>query len=135
MKLLDTNVFVYARGNPSPYREACRAIVAEAGEQPSVYGVDVELLQELLDVYARRSQRKSGAEFVAEVLLSFPDPLPITRHQVEEAAGITVAHPRLSPRDAIHAAVVRTYGLEGIVSADKAFDRLPGVKRFDPLKL
>jgi len=135
VKLLDTNVFVYARGNPSRYKEPCRGIVAEAGEQPSAFGVDVELLQELLDVYARRSQRKSGTELIEEILISFPDPFPITRHQVEEAAGITVAHPRLSPRDAIHAAVVRTYGLEGIVSADRAFDHVRGVKCFDPLKL
>lgn len=135
MKLLDTNVFVYARGKPGPYKEPCRALIAEAGGKPSAFGVDVELLQELLDIYARRNQRKNGAAFVADILTSFPEPFPITRGQVEEAAGIIVAHPRLSPRDAIHAAVVRLHGLEGIVSADKAFDRVPGVKRFDPLKL
>jgi predicted nucleic acid-binding protein len=50
-------------------------------------------------------------------------------------ADVLGAHPRLSPRDAIHAAVVLTYGLEGIVSTDRAFGRVPGLVRFDPAEL
>lgn len=34
-----------------------------------------------------------------------------------------------------HAAVVHTYGLEGIVSTDRALDRVPGLVRFDPATL
>jgi predicted nucleic acid-binding protein len=41
------------------------------------------------------------------------------------------AYSFLGARDAIHAAVVRTHDLEGIVTADKIFDRVKGVKRFD----
>ncbi len=135
MKLLDTNVFVYARGKPSPYKEPCRAIVKKVAEEPTTFGIDVELLQELLDVYARRGQRRKGADLIDDILTSFPEPFPVTRREVEEAAYIVVANLRLSPRDAIHAAVCVTYGLEGIVSADRAFDGLPGVTRFDPLKI
>ncbi len=50
-------------------------------------------------------------------------------------AVLARAHERLSPRDAIHAAVVLTNGLEGIVSADRAFDGVPGLVRFDPADL
>jgi predicted nucleic acid-binding protein len=39
----------------------------------------------------------------------------------------------LSTRDAIHAAVVITQRLEGIVSADSDYDRIPGLRRFDPV--
>jgi hypothetical protein len=31
--------------------------------------------------------------------------------------------------------VVLTYGLEGIVSADRSFDQIAGLTRFDPKKL
>lgn len=133
MKLLDTNVFVYAQGGSHPYREPCRAVLAAA--DPEAYGVDVETLQEILDVYARRGQRRIALVTVADVLDSFPDPFPISRREIEEAAAIVDAHPRLSPRDAIHAAVVLTNGLEGIVSTDRAFDRVPGLVRFDPADL
>ena len=133
MKLLDTNVFIYAQGGPHPYREPCRAVLA--GADPEAYGVDVETLQEILDVYARRGQRRIALVTVADVLDSFPDPFPISRREIEEAAAIVDAHPRLSPRDAIHAAVVLAYGLEGTVSTDRAFDRVAGLIRFDPIAL
>lgn len=135
MKLLDANVFVYAFGRPSSHKEACVEILRRAEQDPTAFGVDVEALQELLDVYVRREERAFGVRLVGEVLVGFPDPLPITRREVEEATDVVAAHPRLSPRDAIHAAVCSTYGLEGIVSADRAFDRVPGLVRFDPLKL
>ena len=135
MKLFDTNVFIYARGRPSPYRDPCIALFAEAGRNPDAYGIDVEVLQELLDVYSRRGDRAIAVRVIEESLGVFPDPFPVTRREIEEAADIVKGYRRLSPRDAIHAAVCRTYGLEGIVSAEKAFDRVAGFTRFDPLKM
>ena len=135
MKLLDTNVFVYAAGRPDPNRDACRAILAQVEERPEAYGVDVEALQELLDLYTRRGRRSFAAQMVGRTLLTFPDPFPITRQEIQEAAEIVRGYRRLTPRDAIHAAVVMTFGLEGIVSADRAFDQIPGVTRFDPRRL
>ena len=41
----------------------------------------------------------------------------------------------LTTRDAIHAAVVFEHGLEGIVSADRDYDRIPGLRRLDPIVL
>lgn len=112
MKLLDTSVFVYARGRPSAYREPCIAVLAQA-----------------------EGERQTAVQVVGDVLASFPDPFPVTRREVEEAAGIVGAHLGLSSRDAIHAAVALTYGLEGIVSPDRAFDGIPDLARFDPLEL
>ena len=43
--------------------------------------------------------------------------------------------PGIEARDAIHAAVVFEHRLEGIVSADRDFDRIPGLRRFDPLEV
>jgi predicted nucleic acid-binding protein len=106
VKLLDANVFIYSRGRVSPYRDPCIAIFEHAGQDPAAYGVDVETLQELLDVYARRGERTFGARAVEEALSIFPDPFPITRKEVEEAVDALKGYRRLSPRDAIHAAVV-----------------------------
>lgn len=135
MKLLDTNVVVYAQGGLGPYKEPCLAVMAEARDRPGEYAVDVEALQELLEVYGRRGQRVLAVATVQDVLAAFPDPLPVTRREVEQATSIFKGHRKLSPRDAVHAAVVFTYGLEGIVSADKGFDRVAGLTRFDPLDL
>ena len=135
VKLLDTNILMYATGGDHPYRNSCRAILAEANQEPETYGVDVELAQELLDVYTRREGISKAVESVAQVFALFPDPFPITRREIEQATLLLTPRTRLSPRDAIHAAVCLAYGLEGIVSTDKAFDRVPGLTRFDPRKL
>jgi uncharacterized protein len=135
VKLLDATVFIYARGRSHPYKEACNSILTQAEGSPDAYGVDVEALQELLDVYARRGERSFGVRLVEEILAGFPDPLPISRREVEEAADIVKGYRRLSPRDAIHVAVVFTYHLEGIVTADRGFDRVAGLTRFDPQDL
>ena len=135
MKLLDTNVFIYARGRPGPYKQSCADVLTASVARPGVFGIDVELLQELLDVYTRRGQRAFAADALAEAVAMFVDPLPITRREAEQAADFVRSHRRLTPRDAIHAAVVTTYDLEGIVSADKSFDQIAGVTRFDPRTL
>lgn len=135
MKLLDTNVFVYAKGVAHPYRDACRAILTQTEREPGEFGVDAELLQELLDLYARRGDRAIAVRAVSEALALVPEPFPIAREDVEEATDLFKAYRGLSPRDALHAAIVFNYGLEGIVSADKSFDRVASLTRFDPLKL
>lgn len=135
MKLLDTNVFVYAQGGPHRYREPCRLVLGQVETRPAEYGVDVETLQELLDVYSRRGQRGLAVRTVSDVLDAFGDPFPVTRREIEEAADIVKGYRRLSPRDAVHAAVCLTYELEGIVSTDRAFDGVSRVVRFDPLEL
>ena len=61
----------------------------------------------------------------------FPNPFPIGREEIERARDLMMRHSFLVTRDAIHAAVVQTHGLEGIVTADKVFDRIKGLKRFD----
>ncbi|MDI6688834.1 MAG: hypothetical protein QME54_00100 [Actinomycetota bacterium] len=38
----------------------------------------------------------------------------------------------MSARGAVHAAVVITHQLDGIVSTDKVFDKLSEIKRIDP---
>jgi predicted nucleic acid-binding protein len=135
MKLLDTNIFVYSRGRPGPFKEPCARLLTAAAAEPGSMDGDVESLQELPDVYTRRGQRGFAADMVEEVLVVFSDPLPITRREIEEAADIVKGYRGLTPRDAIHAAVVITYGLEGIVSADRSFDQIAGLMRFDPRRL
>lgn len=135
MKLLDTNVLVYAAGRPDPHREPCRAILLDAADRTEEYGIDVETLQELMDFYTRRGQRAVAGRVVTETLRSFQDPFPITRREIEEAADIVKGYRRLTPRDALHAAVVLTHNLEGIVSADRAFDQIDEITRFDPRAL
>ncbi len=135
VKLLDANVFIYAVGRWHPYQQPCVRLLAEAEENPGQYNVNVEVLQEVLHVFWARRQLHDGLRAFDQMLKIFPEPLPIERGDSLLARSILRRHPTLSPRDAIHAAVVLNHGLEAIISADRAFDEITEIKRLDPLEL
>ncbi|MBI2910048.1 MAG: type II toxin-antitoxin system VapC family toxin [Chloroflexi bacterium] len=135
MKLLDTNVIVYAIGRTDRYKKHCARLLQDVADGDRRYVVDTDLLQEILHLYSARGQRRLGLSTCASLLLMFPNPLPVTRDEIVVAHELMTKHDDLVPRDAIHAAVTRTNDLEGIVSADRVFDGLGGIRRFDPLTL
>ena len=97
--------------------------------------IDTELLQEVLHVFARRGQSQDGFDLFERLLHLFPDPFPVSRETARLGKEIMTQTQGLSGRDAFHAAIVREYGLEGIISADRGFDTISSIKRFDPLEL
>ncbi|MBI2862593.1 MAG: type II toxin-antitoxin system VapC family toxin [Chloroflexi bacterium] len=135
MKLLDTNVIIYAVGKPHPLKDACARLLREVAAGNTDYNVDAELLQEILYVYLARGERQLGLATFDDLLVLFPAPIPIGRDVMSAARHLLGRYPSLSPRDAVHAAAAQTHGFEGIVSSDLVFDRLEEVARFDPLHL
>ncbi len=130
---LDANVFAYASGSPHPLRDSCRAIVSRVTEGSLAATTSVEVLQEVLHLYDRRSRRAEALVAIGFLLTLFPSVLPVTRADVERAAELFARHGRLSSRDAIHAATMLNNGLTDVISADRHFDLVPGIRRIDPL--
>jgi predicted nucleic acid-binding protein len=97
--------------------------------------VDVETLQEVMYVYWNRKQATVGMQYVDRLLVLFPSPMSLDKAIIMTAREVMASHPDLGPRDAIHAAVVIKRGLEGIISADRGYDAISGVTRFDPMHL
>ena len=126
---------MYAAGRPHRYKAACARLLQEATAGGDEYAVDTELLQDVLHVYAMRGERARGLQTCEDLLRVFPSPIAIRREEVLVASRMMGRHQFLSARDAIHAAVAQVWETEGIVSADRVFDRLPELKRFDPLAL
>lgn len=132
MKLIDANIFIYAAGGPHDYREPSKHVLSEAANGSLVTNTDIEVLQEILHYYRTRQNVPYGRQVMEATLLAFPDPLPITPAVMLTAGTIFEKHQSLQARDALHAAVVVQHGLDGIISADRGFDRIPGIRRFDP---
>ena len=132
MKLLDTNVVIYAIGKAHPYKGPCEKIMERAAKSPGEFTIDSEMLQEILHIFWLRQQREKGIEVVESLLQMFPDVIPVGATEIYRAMRIFGQHSHLSARDAIHAAVVSEHRLDGIVSADRAFDGVAGVTRYDP---
>lgn len=135
MKLLDTNIVIYSLGGEHPYRKSCQVIINQLEGHLQDYTVNIEMLQEVLNVFWNKRNIEVGIEAVNKLLAIFPSPIPVTGRELALAVRLMGQFRRLSPRDAIHAAVVTIHGLEGIVSTDMAFDQVTGLRRFDPREL
>ncbi|MBK35425.1 MAG: hypothetical protein CME26_07840 [Gemmatimonadetes bacterium] len=57
--------------------------------------------------------------------------LPITRTDLLTATTLYATSTDLSARDAVHVATMRNDGIESMISADKDFDRVDGIRRLD----
>lgn len=132
MKLIDTNIIMYALGKPHSLKEPCRDILQKIVQDRINANIDVEVLQELLYVYDSRGERRKGLKILKENLIIFPHPFTVGRNDIAKAADLMSKHSILSPRDAIHGAVVINSNLEGIISTDKDFDNIKEINRFDP---
>jgi len=135
LKLIDTNVVIYAMGSQHPYKDICRRALSLVFEQKVEANIDVETLQEIAHFYHRRNRLDFGLSLFDRLLLLFPSPLPITHELAVVMRELLARYPHLQARDAIHAAVVLQHGLEGIISADRGFDAVPEISRFDPKDL
>lgn len=135
LKLLDTNIFIYAQGQPHRFRASCQTLVASLEGERASYAIDTELLQEILHVYSARGERARALRTFDRLLLLFPNPIPVGKGEMVAARQLVEAYHTLFARDAIHAAVVQTNSLEGIVTTDRVFEEIPGLAVFHPLDL
>ena len=131
MRLIDTNVIVYAVGSVHPLKQASDRILSDIVAGTLAANLDVETLQEVLHLYSSRDERRKGFRTIEHLLMLFPNPFPIGREEIERARDLMMEYSFLGARDGIHAAVVQNHELEGIITADKVFDRIKGLKRFN----
>jgi predicted nucleic acid-binding protein len=62
----------------------------------------------------------------------FPDPLPVTRADVQKACEFLGLHPGLAVRDAIHVATMLQSGIRQIIGGDPDFDQIDEIRCIDP---
>lgn len=135
MLFLDSNVFLYALGRDHPLREPCRGVLERVRVGTLEANTSAEVLQEVLYVLARRGDAGVAARVVRDLAEAFPDAIAVTRTEVVEACAVLDEHPRLASRDAVHVATLRLHGLSEIVSADRHFDTVEGLRRVAPEEL
>jgi predicted nucleic acid-binding protein len=130
--LYDTNVFVYAVGGPSPYREACRGIVERAAEGRLAGEASVDLVQEFLHQRMRRTGDRALAATAARHVVPLCTLHDVTAADLTLALSLFERHPALSARDATFAALALNRGLDAILTADAGFEGVDGLERIDP---
>ncbi len=121
---------MYAAGREHPLRQPALQAVASIGGGTLAAATDVEVLQEILYRYLSLNQREFGFAIFDEFSeLMRGKVLPLDVDEVARARALGAEFPRLEPRDLIHLAVMESNGIEEILSADRHFDGIPGIRR------
>jgi len=128
---IDTNVFLYTLGADHPMRDGSTALIVALGEGELDGVTNAEVLQELLHVLSRRSRMASASQLVLHVT-RLVDVLAVDLETMRDAARLLGSDLGLGSREAVHVASMRRAGIHEIVSADRGFDRVPGVVRRSP---
>lgn len=132
---IDANIVLYAAGDDERFKQACSQVLKLAVDEPGTCVTSAEVLQELLYVTIRRSRHDRVAQ-VLEVCLSAVGGRvePVYGLDVLAAAELAAGNRSLQSRDLVHLAVMNRLGIAAIVSSDRAFDRVQGIARLDPLE-
>ena len=133
---IDANVPIYAAGREHPYKAPCGRILRMVADSPDFFVTNAEVLQELLHRYLATGRWALGREVVssfAELMTGRIE--PVYPQDVLLAAQMANEHQGVSARDLVHAAVMLRGEIGMIISADRDFDRVPGIERLDPLRL
>jgi predicted nucleic acid-binding protein len=89
----------------------------------------------LLNLYLRRE----GLDWASRAILAFRAALHdsftvVTLRDLDAALAVDLPAP-LRARDRIHVAVMRRLGANQVVTADRGFEAVPGLRTLDPLLL
>ena len=129
MILLDSNIPMYLVGAQHPHKLDAQGLLERALSADERLVTDAEVLQEICHRYAAVDRRDMVQPAFDATLGVVDEVLPIERRDVEGARDILLRYASLSARDAIHAAIMRRYGVERIMTFDRGFDAYPGIER------
>jgi uncharacterized protein len=126
---VDANVPMYLIGDKHPHRlDAQYALERLTGERQRLV-TSSEIFQEMLHRYISIG-RRDWIELAYDTLRGIVDDVfAVEEADVFAAKDLVHSHPRLSARDAVHAAVMRRRQITEILSFDRGFDAVSGIRR------
>ena len=131
MIILDTSILAYAVGAAHPFREPCRRILGAHAEGRIEATTTVEVIQEFTHVRARRMPRREAVEVARKLAAAF-DLLATTPEELDRGLHVFERYETLGAFDAVLVAVAMSRGAEALVSADRSFGSVPGLRWVDP---
>ena len=129
MILIDSNVPMYLVGAEHPHKTDAQRLLERLTMDNRRLVSDAEVLQEILHRYVALGRRDAVQPAFDALLGTVDDVFPVTMENVTSARDIVFGSPGLSARDAVHVAVMRQHGVEEILSFDRGFDDIPGIRR------
>lgn len=131
MILLDTTILVYSVGEAHPLRAPCQRLIVAHRDGRVDGAATVEVIQEFAHIRARRLPRRDAVD-AARAFASSLTMLMATPDDLDRGLRLFADHPGLGSFDAVLAAVAIGHGAEALVSADRGFAAIPGLRWIDP---
>ena len=129
MILVDSNIPMYLVGEAHPHKTDAQRLLERCVVDNRRLVSDAEVLQEILHRYTV-IQRRDSIQSAFDALLGVVDEVfPVTLEAVKRAREVVLGSPDLSARDAVHIAVMQLHDVKEILSFDRGFDGVPGIRR------
>jgi predicted nucleic acid-binding protein len=126
---VDSSIPMYLIGADHPHKTDARRLLEQSIVDGAALVTDVEVFQEILHRYTA-IDRRDAISPAWEVLAAITDEaVGIDLEDVAAARDMLLAGTGASARDAIHVAVMRRLGCTRIMTFDRAFDDIPGIRR------
>lgn len=126
---------IYAVGGPSDQRSHClRILQAAAADQIKAFA-STEMIQEFVFHRLRRTGDRERSVADGRELIALTTVLDFGSAVLANALDLIEHVPTIRGRDAVHAATALVHEIPAIVSPDKAFDGIPGLRRLEPAEL
>ena len=129
MILVDSNVPMYLVGAAHPHKADAQRLLERLAIQRRRLVSDAEVLQEILHRYVAIGRRDAIQPAFEALLSTVDDVLPITVATLQRARDVVLSSTTLSARDALHVAVMQQHDIQEILSFDRGFDDVPGIRR------
>jgi uncharacterized protein len=130
--VLDTTVLVYAVGTEHPLRDPCRRIVDAITDGRVAATTLVEVVQEFAHVAARRAERRRVVTAARRYATLLAPLLTASSDDLEQALTLYERHQSLGAFDALLAATAIRSDATALVSADRSFGMVRGLRWVDP---
>jgi hypothetical protein len=105
----------------------------EAGALDAV--ISVEVVQEIVHRYLAIRRPDLALTGSTAALDIFAPVLPVTHAVMRRVPALVTQYPKLGARDLIHVATCQHEGIDEIISPDRGFDAVAGLRRIDPANL
>ncbi len=131
MIVLDTTVLVYAVGAAHEFREPARALVQSIERGAVRATTTVEAVQEFVHVRARRRDRRDAASLGRAYAALLSPLLQPSEDDLEQGLRLFERNQELGAFDAVFAAAAIGAGVDALVSADRSFASVRGLRFLD----
>ena len=131
MIVLDTTVLVYAVGDAHELRDPARALVQSVERGALQATTTAEAVQEFVHVRARRRDRRDAATLGRAYAALLSPLLQPSEDDLERGLRLFERNQELGAFDAVLAAAAIGGGAAGLVSADRSFASVRGLRFVD----